>query len=99
MEMEVKKEELDMEKMREKMIMEIEKAKMDTRNEKEKMENIKKTVSCPISRDIFIEPVIAEDGHTYEREYLERWLERNNISPMTGKKLVKDIFLIMQSKA
>ena len=30
------------------------------------------------------EPVIAADGHTYERAALEAWLLRNSTSPVTG---------------
>ncbi len=31
-----------------------------------------------------VEPVIAADGHTYERVALEDWLLQNNTSPVTG---------------
>ena len=30
------------------------------------------------------DPVLAADGHTYEREAIERWLENNDESPVTG---------------
>lgn len=42
---------------------------------------------CPISHEIMINPVIAEDGFSYERENIERWLKTNSISPMTGEKI------------
>ncbi len=33
-------------------------------------------------------PVIAADGHSYEREAITRWLQTGRmISPMTGEKL------------
>mmetsp|Transcript_55447 Transcript_55447/g.120873 ORF Transcript_55447/g.120873 Transcript_55447/m.120873 type:complete len:328 (-) Transcript_55447:80-1063(-) len=39
---------------------------------------------CPISRSLLRDPVMAADGHTYEREAIIRWLTRHNTSPMTG---------------
>lgn len=47
---------------------------------------------CPISHCILLEPVIAEDGITYERTEICKWFEKNNTSPLTrqiiGKKLL-----------
>ena len=34
-----------------------------------------------------MEPVIAADGHTYEKAALVLWLHANNTSPVTGKTL------------
>lgn len=39
---------------------------------------------CPITLAIMKDPVICSDGHTYERNAIERWLSTNNNSPMTG---------------
>ena len=30
------------------------------------------------------EPCVAADGYTYDREAIEKWLERNDKSPMTN---------------
>ena len=30
------------------------------------------------------DPVMAADGHTYERVAIEEWLKKNSISPQTG---------------
>ncbi len=49
---------------------------------------------CAITHELPIDPVVAEDGHTYERSAIEQWLENHTPakSPMTnepmGKKLV-----------
>ena len=43
---------------------------------------------CPISLALMREPVVAADGHTYERVEIERWiqLKRDNAkSPMTNE--------------
>lgn len=33
------------------------------------------------------DPVMAADGHTYERDALLRWLKTSNVSPATGAQL------------
>ena len=42
---------------------------------------------CPITQDVICDPVIAWDGHTYERVSIARWLEEHATSPMTGETL------------
>lgn len=41
---------------------------------------------CPITQEIFGTPVIASDGHSYERDAIETWLLRNTspASPVTN---------------
>ena len=39
---------------------------------------------CPISYEIFSNPVLLSDGHTYEYENISIWLKDNNKSPMTN---------------
>ena len=39
---------------------------------------------CPISKEIMKDPVIASDGHTYERANIEAYLKQHNKSPITG---------------
>ena len=33
------------------------------------------------------EPVIAADGHTYERKAVQEWLQHHSTSPVTGSTL------------
>lgn len=42
---------------------------------------------CPISRCYFLEPVFAADKKFYEKTCIESWLEKNTISPFTGKEM------------
>ncbi len=42
---------------------------------------------CPISMAIMNDPVIAADGHSYERTEIERWLQSNDTSPITNLRL------------
>lgn len=47
---------------------------------------------CPISKSIFYNPVLLSDGYTYEKEYILKWIQNNNKSPMTNRELInKDI--------
>ena len=34
-----------------------------------------------------VDPVVGEDGQTYERKELARWLHVHNTSPMTGERM------------
>jgi len=45
---------------------------------------------CPISGEIFEDPVMASDGQTYERKGITKWIKQkgsNATSPLTGLKL------------
>lgn len=43
---------------------------------------------CPISHAVFVDPVLAADGFTYERECIEEWWRRRGpLSPMTGRQV------------
>ena len=39
---------------------------------------------CSISHDVMADPVVAEDGHTYERACIAAWLQRKGSSPLGG---------------
>ena len=40
--------------------------------------------SCPITGEPMLDPVVAADGHTYERAAIARWLQASDKSPLTG---------------
>jgi len=42
---------------------------------------------CPITHELFVDPVMCADGHTYEREALLQWLQYSSNSPVTGLRL------------
>ena len=60
-----------------------------------KLKNINPLITCPISQDEFIEPVIASDGHTYNKASILRWFQyckqiggtKRISSPVTGEKM------------
>ena len=43
------------------------------------------TLTCCITCERLVDPVLAPDGHTYERAALEQWLKQSRTSPMTGE--------------
>ena len=44
---------------------------------------------CPITQEIMEDPVVAQDGHTYERSAIAHWLKLGKrISPKTGARLL-----------
>jgi len=43
---------------------------------------------CPISNLKFVDPVVAADGHTYERVAIKQWFDKGDLrSPMTNELL------------
>jgi hypothetical protein len=44
--------------------------------------------------DFYNDPVVASDGYTYERNYIEGWLNIFDISPTTGEQLINNKLLI-----
>ncbi len=40
---------------------------------------------CPITLELMKDPVVASDGHMYEREAIEKWLKTSNKSPVTNE--------------
>ena len=42
---------------------------------------------CTITGEPMIDPVVAADGHTYERNAIARWLQTSDKSPLTGSLL------------
>ena len=48
--------------------------------------NMESAVCC-ITLELMRDPVMAADGHTYERDALLRWLKTSNVSPATGAQL------------
>ena len=47
----------------------------------------KKDFLCPINLSLFYDPVITEDGQTYERYFIEKHFETKETSPLTNKKI------------
>lgn len=47
---------------------------------------------CPISQEIMTDPVVAEDGNTYERRNIVQWFREGRlVSPLTNQPLSSDL--------
>ena len=47
---------------------------------------------CPLTHEVFVDPVVAADGHTYERVAVETWLAKSESSPVTNMPLPRVVF-------
>ncbi len=47
---------------------------------------------CPLSLSIMKEPVMASDGHTYEKEKIQTWMRQKKISPISRAELLPHFF-------
>ena len=50
-------------------------------------------LTCPISQQLFRHPVIASDGHTYEKQSIKQWLQRSSTSPVTNMPLKNTVLI------
>lgn len=48
---------------------------------------------CPISLTLMKDPVIACDGHSYEKESITKWFETHNTSPITNLPLANKMLI------
>jgi len=39
----------------------------------------------PFVQELLRDPVVAADGHTYERQHIKEWLQKSDTSPMTNE--------------
>ena len=51
------------------------------------VEDLPKEYECPILYECMRDPVIAADGHTYERAAIQHWFNQKRTSPVTNKPL------------
>ncbi|CAF1180933.1 unnamed protein product [Rotaria sp. Silwood1] len=48
------------------------------------------TLKCPITCELFCDPVTGQDGHTYERDAITAWLQKTGTSPITREPMTID---------
>lgn len=46
---------------------------------------------CPLTLQLFTDPVFARDGHTYEKHAIEKWFQKQRTSPMTRQEISTDL--------
>jgi len=63
------------------------------------MNKLIKSYMCSLSKMILLEPVLAQDGYTYERQMIEKWLIDNTKSPVTGEYMNNDLIEVHPIKS
>jgi hypothetical protein len=63
------------------------------------MSELIKLISCPITGKIFYMPVIGSDNVVYEAEAAIELIENKTVSPISGKKLDKNIIVVLNLKS
>ena len=59
----------------------------------DKTSHLPRSIYCPISNMPMMDPVIAVDGYSYERQAIQTWFKKNNRSPVTNKKINSSILI------
>ncbi|KAF3931222.1 hypothetical protein ABW19_dt0209355 [Dactylella cylindrospora] len=59
----------------------------DRRSSSISFEPLPTNLICPITHELFRDPVRASDGIIYDRQAINRWFESSEISPSTGLKV------------
>ena len=54
---------------------------------------------CPLTHEVFVNPMVLSDGYTYEETAIRQWLELKNTSPMTGEALSLSAPLLFPNRA
>ena len=49
---------------------------------KNAMSSVSKHLICPITQELMVDPVLAEDENTYERSAIKRWISTKSTSPL-----------------
>ena len=55
-------------------------------------------LQCPITHRLPVRPVVAADGHVYERSAIEKWLQTKSTSPLTGTEIGKTVTDVTQTR-
>ena len=53
---------------------------------------------CPITHRLPVRPVVASDGHVYERAAIEQWLQTKSTSPLTNAEMDKTVMDSKQTR-
>jgi ankyrin repeat protein len=57
------------------------------------------SLKCPITRQIYNEPVVCSDGFIYEKEALKLWIKNNDTSPITREYIKnKEYYTLFEKK-
>ena len=55
-------------------------------------------LTCPITKKIFLNPVIGEDGIIYEEEIIEELFSEDKLNPITNEKISYNLYNVYHIK-
>ena len=63
------------------------------------LKEVASNLLCPLNLTLMVEPLLAEDGHTYEKSAIVDWLTRSDMSPKDASVCIHNsrFFKTMQS--
>lgn len=70
----------------------LERAEAESASLRATLQGVGELFMCPVRHGLCRSPVVASDGHTYDRRSLARWLRRQRTSPMTREPLLWQMF-------
>ena len=59
----------------------------------ERTNHLPRSIYCPITKMPMVDPVLAVDGYSYEREKIQDWFKKKDRSPVTNKKINNRILI------
>eukprot|EP00730_Choanoeca_flexa_P017563 TRINITY_DN8475_c0_g1_i1.p1 TRINITY_DN8475_c0_g1~~TRINITY_DN8475_c0_g1_i1.p1 ORF type:complete len:481 (+),score=120.07 TRINITY_DN8475_c0_g1_i1:1028-2470(+) len=63
--------------------------------QQEQLREVPDQLLCRITMDIMVDPVLAEDGHVYDREAIATWQRQTGMSPMTRQPIGAIFYPVM----
>lgn len=58
----------------------------------------KENFYCPLTKLVYLQPTVAEDGYIYEYLAIQKWLEDNNVSPITDEEMGDNLIKLTEFK-
>ena len=58
-----------------------------THNDSKCLAQATEACTCPITKSLFVNPVVAADGRSYEMYAIRKWFSERTTSPVTGEHL------------
>jgi len=78
----------------------------ETQHESEEVKRLRKSIAdmadeyvCPITQQLPLDPVTAEDGHIYERSAISSWLRERKASPVMGTSMGSRLLPAVQARS
>jgi len=66
---------------------------------KAEIDKLREVFICPVTQEPFQIPVVAEDGHVYEKRAIDECLSKKLVSPMTNEPMGKTLIPIYALKS